>query len=102
MSQQYYLDAVATQPDDLQAAMHERIIAPVVYGGKWSKSAQWAKGFVQGLSVYLNQQQWLESPEPVGYESTPGNYDHLPLGFTVAEKEKMARVARERAEDGLA
>ena len=101
MSQQYYVEAVATLADDQQAAKHRAIIAPVLPGGKWAKSAQWAKGFVQGLPVYLNQTQWLESPEPEGVASTAGAYDHLPLGFTQAEKDKMARVARERAEDGL-
>ena len=101
MSQQYYVEAVATLPNDSQPAMHARIIAPVLPGGKWAKSANWAKGYVQGLAVYLNQQQWLESPESAGAESTPGNYDHLPLGFTAEEKAKMERVARERAEDGL-
>lgn len=101
MSQQYYVDAVATLPDDQQQPMHARILAPLLPGGKWAKSAQWAKGFVQGLPVYLNQTQWLESPEPETVASSPGNYDHLPLGFTQAEKDKMARVARERAEDGL-
>ncbi len=101
MSQQYYVEAVATLPDDQQAAKHRAIIAPVLPGGKWAKSAQWAKGFVQGLPVYLNQTQWLESPEPEGVASMAGAYDHLPLGFTQAEKDKMARVERERAEDGL-
>ena len=101
MSQQYYVEAVATLPDDQQAAKHRAIVAPVLPGGKWAKSAQWAKGFVQGLSVYLNQTQWLESPEPDGVASVAGAYDHLPLGFTQAEKDKMARVERERAEDGL-
>jgi hypothetical protein len=101
MSQQYYTMAVAVAPEDQQAAIHAKIIAPVLPGGKWAKSANWAKGYVQGLAVYLNQQQWMESPEPAGAESTPGNYDHLPLGFTAAEKAKIERVARERAEDGL-
>ena len=101
MSQQYYVEAVATLPDDQQAAKHRAIIAPVLPGGKWAKSAQWAKGFVQGLPVYLNQTQWLESPEPEGVATVAGAYDHLPLGFTQAEKDKMARVERERAEDGL-
>ena len=101
MSQGYYVEAVATLPDDQQAAKHGAIVAPVLPGGKWAKSAQWAKGFVQGLSVYLNQTQWLESPEAEGVASTAGAYDHLPLGFTQAEKDKMARVERERAEDGL-
>lgn len=102
MSQQYYVEAVATLPDDQQQPMHARILAPVLPGGKWAKSSHWAKGFVQGLPVYLNQTQWLESPEPEGAASSAGAYDHLPLGFTQAEKEKMARAARERAEDGLA
>jgi hypothetical protein len=101
MSQQYYTMAVAVAPEDQQAAIHAKIIAPLLPGGKWARSANWAKGYVQGLAVYLNQNQWLESPEPAGAESTPGNYDHLPLGFTAAEKAKMERVARERAEDGL-
>ena len=69
MSQQYYVEAVATLPDDQQAAMHAKILTPLLPGGKWANSAQWAKGFVQGLPVYLNQMQWLESPEPAVKES---------------------------------
>lgn len=69
MSQQYYVESVATLPDDQQAAMHARIMAPLRPGGKWTTSAQWAKGFIQGLSVYLNQKQWLESPEPAVRDS---------------------------------
>ena len=69
MSMQYYVEAVATLPDDQQAAMHAKILAPLLSGGKWASSAQWAKGFVQGLPVYLNQMQWLESPEPAVKES---------------------------------
>ena len=69
MSMQYYVEAVATLPDDQQASMHARILAPLLPSGKWASSAQWAKGFVQGLPVYLNQMQWLESPEPAVKES---------------------------------
>jgi hypothetical protein len=42
-----------------------------------------------------------ERSTPINARPAPGNYDHLPLGFTAAEKAKMERVARERAEDGL-
>ena len=41
------------------------------------------------------------APKVVESSPAPGNYDHLPLGFTAEEKAKMERVARERAEDGL-
>jgi hypothetical protein len=69
MSQQYYVEAVAVLPEDQQAAMHARIMAPLLPGGKWAISSQWAKGFIQGLPVYLNQTQWLESPEPAMKDS---------------------------------
>ena len=77
MSQGYYVEAVATLPDDRQEQAHRSIIAPVLPGGKWAKSALWAKGYVQGLAVYLNQKQWLESPEPATAESETPYYPEL-------------------------
>ena len=57
--------------------MHRAIIAPVLPNGKWAKSANWAKGYVQGLAVYLNQKQWLESPEPATAEAETSYYPEL-------------------------
>lgn len=94
MSQQYYTEAVATLADDLQRPMHARILAPVLPGGKWARSAQWAKGFIQGLPVYLNQQQWLESPEPVGSDTNnrpPDPLGEIPKGPIVLPKRAAPR-----------
>ena len=65
-----------------------------------------AKGWVVGKSPMKDWKaavrNWRSSERSTPVQmAIPGNYDHLPLGFTQAEKDKMARVARERAEDGL-
>lgn len=63
LCQQVYTHIVAVLPEDQQAAMHAKILAPLRPGRAWAVSAKWAKGYVQGLDTYLSQRQWLESPE---------------------------------------
>ena len=78
-----------------------------VYRGLLAWVAYWQLDggrFAQSLDKWLLGGGWKKAPpkpSPGNGSTAPGNYDHLPLGFTQAEKDKMARVERERAEDGL-
>lgn len=76
-----------------------------VFDGLRAHCEYWAvdgNRFAISLDKWLLGGGWKKAPPKRAESATaPGNYDHLPLGFTQAEKDKMARVARERAEDGL-
>jgi uncharacterized protein YdaU (DUF1376 family) len=87
LCQQVYVGLVATLSEDQQPAAHRKILDPVLPGGKWAESAQWAKGFIQGLADYLAQKRWLENPDP----STIGRAQ-------TAEDLEIQREGREAAE----
>jgi hypothetical protein len=62
MSQQYFLDKIRS------AKAFTVILAAVK--GKWAKSEKWAKGFVMALPSFIDQESWLEDPEPAGGTQT--------------------------------
>lgn len=61
LSQQYFLDHVCS----LEAF---QVVIDAVRG-KWARSEKWAKGFIMALPSWLDQECWLEDPEPAGKQA---------------------------------
>jgi hypothetical protein len=59
-AKRWYLDAVIADPEN----MHSAIMASILPGGKWHRSAAWAKGFVCSISEFCRNRRWIEDPEP--------------------------------------
>ena len=98
MSQQYFLDKIRS------AKAFTVILAAVK--GKWAKSEKWAKGFVMALPSFIDQESWLEDPEPAGGTQTvaagPVYRRWEPPKATAEDTEASAAWLRELAAEGVA
>jgi hypothetical protein len=59
-TQRVYVETVSPDPQRL----HNALIAPVLAGGKWERSANWSKGYICALLEYIRNRRDLEDPEP--------------------------------------
>lgn len=62
-----YRDALLAAPDP--AALHRGVVDAVT--GKWRQSRQWANGYVQSISKFIRERQWLEEPIAAEEGGTP-------------------------------
>jgi hypothetical protein len=65
MCEGYYAELMTAANGDA-AALHQRILTPLLPGGAWERSKTWGSGYVFALSDYLANRRWQEEPEPKG------------------------------------
>ena len=62
LAQQYFCDNIRT-PETFRDVIE-------AVRGKWALSETWAKGFIMALPAWIQQQRWLENPEPAGKQAS--------------------------------